>query len=144
MIGSRLAGGGLKPRTVLLNGVSYVRDIGYAARLEGWRRTGAYPVAFVPTVSRPRDPANDGWTGRTGRVESILPDVLDGLGVAREEVVASLCGNPDMILAAEAILLERGFTPEQVRKELYWPKGKAPTGPAGVAGAHAGTHAGRP
>jgi hypothetical protein len=35
-----------------------------------------------------------------------------------------LCGNPDMVGAVEAIATERGFEPEQVRKELYWPKGR--------------------
>ena len=128
MIRSRLAGGGLKPRVVLLNGVSYVRDIGYADKLAEWRRTGAYPVEFVPTVSRPRDPANDGWTGRTGRVESSLPEVIDRLDVPREEVVAYLCGNPDMILSAEETLLGLGFPEDAVHKELYWPKGKEPRG----------------
>jgi hypothetical protein len=29
-----------------------------------------------------------------------------------------------MIEAVEATALERGFPPEQVRKELYWPKGR--------------------
>jgi hypothetical protein len=33
-----------------------------------------------------------------------------------------------MILAAEATLLGRGFAEEQVKKELYWPKGKEPKG----------------
>jgi hypothetical protein len=33
-----------------------------------------------------------------------------------------------MILAAEQTLLDRGFPEPQVKKELYWPKGKEPTG----------------
>jgi hypothetical protein len=32
-----------------------------------------------------------------------------------------------MILAADETLLSRGFPEEQIRKELYWPKGKEPT-----------------
>ena len=39
--------------------------------------------------------------------------------------VAYLCGNPDMIQSAEATLLEIGFPEEAVKKELYWPKGRA-------------------
>jgi hypothetical protein len=35
-----------------------------------------------------------------------------------------------MILSAEGQLLERGFPEEQVKKELYWPKGKEPTNAA--------------
>jgi hypothetical protein len=33
-----------------------------------------------------------------------------------------------MILSAEATLLGRGFAEDQVKKELYWPKGKEPRG----------------
>ena len=40
--------------------------------LEDWEASGAYPVTYIPTVSRPDDPRNADWTGRTGRVESIL------------------------------------------------------------------------
>jgi hypothetical protein len=40
-----------------------------------------------------------------------------------------------MILAAEQLLLERGVPEAQVKKELYWPKGKEPRGatPAEIA-----------
>jgi len=33
-----------------------------------------------------------------------------------------------MIISAEGTLLDRGFPEAQVKKELYWPKGKEPTG----------------
>jgi ferredoxin-NADP reductase len=115
-------------RAVMLNGCSYVRDLGYRDILEGWERSGEYPVTFIPTVSRPDDPRNADWTGRTGRVESILGPVLDELGLTPANAVAYLCGNPDMILTAEATLLDRGFEEAAVKKELYWPKGKEPRG----------------
>ncbi len=63
---------GAPRRAVFLNGVSYASELGYRDRVEGWERSGEYPVTFVPTVSRPNDPRNAGWMGRTGRVESIL------------------------------------------------------------------------
>jgi ferredoxin-NADP reductase len=61
--------------------------------------------------------------------------VCDELGLNHENTIAYICGNPDMILSAEETLVGRGFPPEQVKKELYWPKGKAPAGapPATVA-----------
>jgi ferredoxin--NADP+ reductase len=83
-------------------------------------------VTYIPTVSRPGDPSNAGWTGRTGRVESIVAPVLDELGLTPENAIAYICGNPDMILSAEETLLGRGFPEPQVKKELYWPKGKEP------------------
>jgi ferredoxin--NADP+ reductase len=117
-------------RAVFLNGVSYVRDLGYREVLEGWEASGEYPVQFVPTVSRPRDPLNAGWTGRTGRVESIVGPVCEELGLGPDNAIAYICGNPDMILSAEETLLSRGFPEAQVKKELYWPKGKEPRGVA--------------
>ena len=85
---------------------------------------------LVPTVSRASHPENSGWTGRTGRVESIVPAVYEELGLTPDNSIAYICGNPDMILAAEQTLLERGYPEEQVHKELYWPKGKEPRGMA--------------
>jgi ferredoxin-NADP reductase len=120
-------------RTVLLNGVSYASELGYLPLLEGWVSSGEYPVTFVPTVSRPNDPPNAAWTGRTGRVESILGPVLDELGLTPANSIAYICGNPDMILSAEETLLGRGYGEDQVHKELYWPKGKEPRGVAGAA-----------
>jgi len=123
-----------RPRPVVfLNGCSYARDLGYLPVLEDWAATGAYPVTFIPTISRPDDERNAAWTGRTGRVESILGPVLDELELGPDNSIAYICGNPDMILSAEATLLERGYPEEQVHKELYWPKGKEPRGMAGAA-----------
>src|SRR3954466_1003310 len=117
-------------RAVFLNGVSYEHELGYRELVEGWQRSGEYPVRFVPTVSRPDDPKNAGWPGRTGRVETILAPVLDELELSPANSIAYICGNPDMIVSAEATLLERGYPEDQVHKELYWPKGKEPRGAA--------------
>ena len=118
-----------RPRkAVFLNGVSYAGDLGYRSLVEGWEASGQYPVTFIPTVSRPNAPQNAGWTGRWGRVESIVGPVVEELGLTPDNSIAYICGNPDMILAAEETLLGRGFPEPQVKKELYWPKGKEPTG----------------
>jgi ferredoxin-NADP reductase len=119
---------GVPRRAVMLNGVSYQHELGYREILEGWERSGGYPVRFIPTVSRPNDPLNESWMGRTGRVETILAPVLDELDLSPANSIAYICGNPDMILSAEETLLGRGYPPEQVHKELYWPKGKEPRG----------------
>jgi ferredoxin--NADP+ reductase len=124
-----------RPRkAVFINGVSYVADLGYRDVLEGWQASGGYPVQYVPTVSRPGDPANAGWTGWTGRTESVLPRALDEFHLTPDNTIAYICGNPDMILAADAFLRDAGFPEHQVKKELYWPKGKEPKA-AGRAGA---------
>ena len=128
MMRQALADGTPRP-AVFLNGVSYAHELGYRGLLEGWERTGEYPVTFIPTVSRPNDPPTP--TGRAARAASNDPrPVLDELGLTPANSVAYICGNPDMILAAEETLLERGYPEDQVHKELYWPKGKEPRGAA--------------
>jgi ferredoxin--NADP+ reductase len=127
MMRQALADGRPRP-AVFLNGVSHVRDLGYRDILEDWQASGEYPVRYVPTVSRPNDPMNADWTGRTGRVETIVGPIVDELGLHADDTIAYLCGNPDMIQSAEETLLGMGFAPEAVKKELYWPKGKEPRG----------------
>ena len=132
-----LLAAGRPRRAVFLNGVSYADELGYRRLLEGWQQSGDYPVHYVPTVSRPADARNADWTGRTGRAEVALPGVLDDLRLDPSNTIAYICGNPDMFLASEATLLERGFPEPQVKKELYWPKGKEPRGALGAADAAA-------
>ena len=117
-------------KAIFINGVSYADEIGYRSLLEDWAASGTYPVTYIPTVSRPDDPRNAGWTGRVGRAEAVLAAICDEHALSPDNAIAYICGNPDMILAAEALLLDRGFPEEQVKKELYWPKGKEPRGAA--------------
>jgi len=132
MIRQLLAAG--KPRrTVVLHGASYADELGYRDLLEGWQRDRTYPVTYVPTVSRPADPRNTGWTGRTGRAEAVVQAVCRDLGLRPEKTVVYICGNPEMILNVEAILMDHGFPEFHVKKELYWPKGKTVPAPDGGA-----------
>ena len=115
-----------RPRsTVLLHGVSHVTDLGYREVLEGMATSGTYPLRYVPCISRPGDPRNAGWRGRTGRVEQVVGAVCDQFGLRRGEVIAYLCGNPDMIHNVGQVLQERSFPASLVRRELYWPAGPA-------------------
>jgi ferredoxin--NADP+ reductase len=111
-------------RTIMLNGCSYVDELGYRDVLEDWERSGAFPVSYVPTISRPSDPRNAGWDGYTGRAETVVRDVCRAHGLRPERTVVYICGNPDMILNVEAELMDAGFPEFHVKKELYWPKGK--------------------
>ena len=70
--------------------------------------------------------------GRTGRAEQVITGVCKDFGLRPDKTVVYICGNPDMILNAERILMDRGFPEFHVKKELYWPKGKTATAP--VAG----------
>ncbi len=115
-------------------------ELGYRELIEGWERDGTYPVRYVPTISRPQDSRNAGWSGRTGRAENVILDVCRDLHLRPERTVVYICGNPDMILNVEAELMRAGFPEFHVKKELYWPKGKdadlmaSAAGGAAVAG----------
>ena len=108
---------------LLLHGVSYDYDLAWRAQLEALANGGGFPLRYLGTVSRPQHcPA---WMGLTGRAEAVLPRVMDEHGLTPDNTTLYLCGNPDMITAVEEMSATRGFPPEQVRKELYWPKGRS-------------------
>ena len=119
-----LLAAGTPRRTVMLHGCSFQDELGYRDILEAWQRDKTYPMTYVPTISRPNDPRNAGWTGRTGRAEAVVADVCKDLDLRPEKTVVYICGNPDMILNVERVLMDRGFPEFHVKKELYWPKGK--------------------
>jgi len=108
--------------TVLVHGVSYDYDLAWREELERLASSGQFPLRYVATVSRPQQCPN--WHGLTGRVETAIPAQLDAHRLTPENTTIYLCGNPEMISAVEEVALGRGFPPEQVRKELYWPKGR--------------------
>ncbi len=113
-----------QPREVsVLHGVSYDYDLAWREELTELETSGSFPLRYVGTVSRPQSCPD--WTGCTGRVEAIVGDQLAEQEMTPENTTIYLCGNPDMITAVEEAAETRGFPPEQVRKELYWPKGRS-------------------
>ncbi len=111
----------------LLHGVSHAHDLAWREWLTEIERDQRLPLRYAGTVSRPKE--NPDWTGLTGRVETVVADELDRRGLTADNTTIYLCGNPEMITAVDEIATERGFPPEQIRKELYWPKAR-PHGPA--------------
>jgi ferredoxin-NADP reductase len=114
----------------LLHGVSYDYDLAWREWLSEIAADGGLPLHYEGTVSRPQHCPN--WHGWTGRVESVIEREMDEHGLTADTATVYLCGNPDMITAVEAIAAARGFPPEQIRKELYWPKGRPHGGQAAV------------
>lgn len=106
----------------LLHGVSYDNDLAWREQLETLERDDPFPLRYLGTVSRPQQ--SPSWAGCTGRVEAIVAGQLDANNLTPETATLYLCGNPDMVSAVEEIATARGFPPEQIRKELYWPKGR--------------------
>lgn len=106
-------------RVVFLNGASYIEDLAYREMFESWQAGGEYPLTYIPTISRPSEAGNAAWAGRTGRVETIVGSVCDDLQLAASNTVVYICGNPAMAVSVEALLDARGFTKDQMKKEVY-------------------------
>lgn len=106
----------------LLHGASHEHDLAWREELEGLANGGSFPLCYVATISRPQH--NPAWRGLKGRVETVVEGELDAHGMTAGDTTLYVCGNPEMITAVEQRATERGFPPEQIRKELYWPKGR--------------------
>jgi len=112
--------GGRRRRTTVVHGAAHADELGFddlLASLAADPRTG---IRYLPTISRPADPRNRGWSGATGRAESVLADGWDALGLEPAGFVAYLCGNPGMVSAVRVMLEARGVGPGDVRAESYW------------------------
>lgn len=102
---------------VLIQGVSYHAELAYGERIAEWVASGV-PIDYRPTVSRPHERRNEGWSGPVGRAEAQLARLLEESPAARDGV-AYLCGNPDMIDACRAVLVDAGFASSDIRVEQF-------------------------
>ncbi|HVX02905.1 MAG TPA: ferredoxin--NADP reductase [Nitrososphaera sp.] len=72
-----LKAAGSKRRIALLHGVRHAKELGYRDLFvklakEGGNNNKNNNFIYLPTVSRPNAPGSEGWTGHTGRVETLL------------------------------------------------------------------------
>ena len=113
--------------TTLLHGVSRAPELAYRERLSGWAAQGW--LDYRPSVSRPESPDSAGWTGRIGRIDGQLEQLLaewttrPGWVPAADPdgVVAYLCGNDGMVLAARRCLAAAGFPATAIHAESFTP-----------------------
>lgn len=101
-----LASGRASARVLLVHGSSYADRLPYAEELTALAAEQPTLLRYITTISRPGEPRNQGWTGVTGRVDSLLSQYLGELGGG---VQVYACGNSGMIAAAEALCSARGI-----------------------------------
>jgi CDP-4-dehydro-6-deoxyglucose reductase len=125
MLAERLAwrGGGsfLPDRAgppIIVHGVAHVLELVGRDRLERLAAGGA--IVYEPAVSRPGDPLNAGWSGRTGRLDALVETIARDVTLDASAAVAYLCGNPAMITAVGPRLAAFGLPPAAIRSEQYW------------------------
>ncbi|WP_165855720.1 FAD-binding oxidoreductase [Marinobacter sp. JSM 1782161] len=100
----------------VLQGASYQDEFGYADELTELATAHPNQVCYLATVSRPNEARNAGWSGCTGRVDTLVEAYIREAGLRPEDTLVYLCGHSGMIDALTPRCRELGF---EVRTESY-------------------------
>ena len=109
--------GGSGHRFFVLVGASYMDEFTYDGELEQLARENPGVVHFVPSISRPDDEQNTGWTGETGRVNAVLKQYIKEFGLGAKDTLIYACGHPGMIQDVKLQATETGF---DFQEERFW------------------------
>jgi NAD(P)H-flavin reductase len=109
--------GELRFRFRVLEGARYQDEFAYRAELEQAAAGQPDLLTYVPSVSRPGQARNRGWTGAVGRVNLVVEEHVERSRLMPESTVVYTCGHPAMIEDVATRLGPRGFT---VKEERYW------------------------
>ena len=101
----------------VLHGASHQDQFAHRKELRQLEAVHPDLITFVPTISRPNEDRNEGWTGETGRVNTIFEKYVKKFGLTPEDTLVYTCGNPGMIEDVKARVIPRGFT---VKEERFW------------------------
>jgi ferredoxin-NADP reductase len=96
-------------RIVLMHGASYQDEFGYRQELEQLAAAHPEVLSYLPTVSRPGEPRNQTWTGATGRVDTLVDEVLGQHGLGPGDTLAYACGHSGMLESIAGQVQSRGF-----------------------------------
>ena len=107
-------------RFYVLQGASYHDEFTYDEELESLSHEYPELVTYVPTISRPKEAPNNGWTGEIGRVNLIVERYVEKLGLTPEDTLIYACGHPGMIEDVKERMIPRGF---EVKEERFWKEG---------------------
>ena len=101
----------------VLMGASYHDEFAYDAELEQLAAEHPDLVTFVPTISRPDEEPNAGWTGETGRVNNVVEKYAEKWELVPEDTIVYACGHPGMIEDVKDRMIPKGY---DVREERFW------------------------
>jgi ferredoxin-NADP reductase len=118
MLRATLGGGERALRFHVLHGASYGDELAYAVELSALAGRLPSVLTYVPTISRPDEARNRGWTGAVGRVNRLVEGHVVRHALAPAPTAVYACGHPGMTADVVARLAPRGF---RVREERYWP-----------------------
>lgn len=124
---------GIGRELIVCHGASYLDELGYAELMTSMEEEtknagpGEFRLRYIPTISRPNEEANAGWTGETGRVESLFQPPEDGgrsrieeildREITHEDFACFVCGFGNTVKAVMAVLEPLGFRTRKTRRE---------------------------
>ena len=112
---------GTNREVVVCHGASHVAELGYRGllgELASEERDTGGRLLYLPTVSRPAEPANAGWEGHTGRVEHLLartggrPSPVEraiGAAIGPDDTCIHVCGYEGTIHSVVGVVEPLGF-----------------------------------
>ncbi len=100
----------------ILEGASYQDELTYDGELEAMDAQHPF-ITYMPTVSRPQDARNAGWTGRTARVNLLVEDYLREHDLDPEKTLVYACGHPGMIEDVKERMARAGY---RFKEERFW------------------------
>ena len=101
----------------IIEGASYRDELTYDTELEALAAEHPELITYIPTLSRPTEERNAGWTGETGRANEVVESWIARLGLSPDDTMVYACGHPGMIEEVKAKLLPRGF---KLEEERFW------------------------
>ena len=108
---------GAEHHLYVLMGASYTDELVYDGELLAIAEEHPDLVSFVPTISRPGEPRNNGWAGQTGRVNAVVEEYAERWGLSSDDTLVYACGHPGMIEDVKDRMVPRGYT---VEEERFW------------------------
>ena len=104
-------------RLFVLFGASYQHELVFDEELSRIAADRPDLVTYVPTISRPNEEPNAGWTGETGRVNNIVEKYTKHFGLSQDDTLIYGCGHPGMIEDIKDRMIPHGWT---VEEERFW------------------------
>ena len=101
----------------IMYGASYLDELTYDVELNDLAAKHPDVVKFVPTISRPTEDRNSGWTGVTGRVNTIAEEYLAKFDLPKDDTKVYACGHPGMIEDVKEKLPPQGWN---FVEERFW------------------------
>ena len=117
IIRSYLHEGGQGHKFYVLLAASYQDELTYDRELTDLAAQHPDCIKFVPTVSRPDEARNAGWSGGRGRANLIAEEYLEKFNLPQDDTLVYTCGHPGMINDVKARVTPKGW---KFKEERFW------------------------